>query len=319
MKIAVVGATGLVGNEIINELVKHGYTDLELFASSRSAGTKLMAAGVEYVVKEINEDVDFGLYKIALFSAGSETSKVYGPMFASAGCYVVDNSSGFRMDDDVALVIPEVNFDAVKDMSLIIANPNCSTIQSVVAIKPLVDNFNVVAIDYHTYQSVSGSGLKGINELRDKTSVFYPRVINENVIPQIDDFQDNGFTFEEMKMVNETRKILDIDILDITATCVRVPVVKGHSVSIKLRFDEVITMDQLKNVLNDEDYVKYLFNDQEYVTPAQLDDATVFVSRIRIGFDQKSVLLFCVADNLKKGAATNAVQIADKLVKEEYV
>jgi aspartate-semialdehyde dehydrogenase len=319
MKIAVVGATGLVGNEIINELVKYGYTDLELFASSRSAGTKLMAAGVEYVVKEINEDVDFGLYKIALFSAGSETSRVYGPMFASAGCYVVDNSSGFRMDEDVALVIPEVNFDAVKDMSLIIANPNCSTIQSVVAIKPLVDNFNVVGIDYHTYQSVSGSGLKGINELRDKTSVFYPRVINENVIPQIDDFQDNGFTFEEMKMVNETRKILDIDILDITATCVRVPVVKGHSVSIKLRFDDVITMDQLKNVLNDEDYVKYLFNDQEYVTPAQLDDATVFVSRIRIGFDQKSVLLFCVADNLKKGAATNAVQIADKLVKEEYV
>ncbi|MGL4588717.1 MAG: aspartate-semialdehyde dehydrogenase [Mycoplasmatales bacterium] len=316
MKIAVVGATGLVGRQILKELVCLGIADITAFASTKSAGKRLVEQGREFIVKGLTPEITFSDYQIALFSAGSETAKQYAPLFASAGCYVVDNSSCFRMDEDKALVVPEINGQAVFNYSKIIANPNCSTIQSVIAIKSLIEKLPVKAIDYVTYQAVSGSGVNGIMDLEREENQFYPRVIKQNVLPQIDQFSENGYTFEELKMINETNKILNLTDVEITATCVRVGVRNGHSVQIKLDFSVEVTYEQLKEILIDCESVKYIWDQSAYVTPRELvDTAQVFVSRIRLSPNKKSVLMFVVADNLRIGAATNTVNIAKVIMK----
>ncbi len=318
LKIAVVGATGLVGNEMISEvqrLIESDYT-ITAFASSRSAGTMLEINDEQYEVEELNHNIDFTQFDYALFSAGGDVSREYASLFASAGCYVIDNSSAFRFEAECSLIVPEINLPSYKQKSKIIANPNCSTIQSVLAIAPLASE-GITTIDYVTYQSVSGSGIKGITELETGISGFYPKPISNNVVPQIDRFVDNGNTFEEQKMIDETIKILELSDVEITATCCRVPVYYGHGVNIKLTFEDEVNYSQLSALLVDTPAVTYLKNSSEYITQLEVRDTDhVYVSRIRqVG--KRSISMFVVANNIKKGAATNSVQIMKRIIEEE--
>ena len=293
-----------------------------LFASKRSAGTKVTFMGKEYTVEELTEtSFDRGI-DIALFSAGGSTSEKFAPIAASKGCVVIDNSSAWRMDPEVPLVVPEVNPDDIKWNKGIIANPNCSTIQAMVALKPLHDKYKIKRVVYSTYQAVSGAGMSGYKDLEDglkgEAPKKFPHPIAGNCLPHIDVFLPNGYTKEEMKMVNETRKILGDDSIRITATTVRVPVFYGHSESINVEFYNQFNLNELKSVLENAPGVIVQDDPEHDVYPRAINAAgtnETYVGRIRRDESVESgVNLWVVADNIRKGAAANAVQIAEKLI-----
>ena len=329
VNVAIVGATGMVGRTFLKVLEERNFPidNLYLFSSARSAGSKVEFAGKEYTVEELNENSFDRDIKIALFSAGGSISEKYAPIAASKGVVVVDNSSAWRMDENVPLVVPEVNPEAVKEHKGIIANPNCSTIQAMVPLKPLHDKYKIKRIVYSTYQAVSGSGVKGTKDLEDGINgvpnQFYPHPIAYNCLPHIDVFMENGYTKEEMKMINETMKILNDYNLKITATTVRVPVVNGHSESVNVEFENDFEIDELKNVLAGFEGLELVDDIANNVYPTAFELSgrdEVFVGRIRRDFSVDSgINMWVVADNIRKGAATNAVQIAELLLKYDLV
>ncbi|SFB77284.1 aspartate-semialdehyde dehydrogenase [Parapedobacter composti] len=326
MKVAVVGATGLVGSEMLTVLAARNFPVTELIpaASERSKGKEIEFKGKKY--KVVTPDEAIALKPdVALFSAGGSTSLAYAPKFAEAGITVIDNSSAWRMDPAKKLVVPEVNGHLLTAEDKIIANPNCSTIQMVVVLRPLHDEYTIKRVVVSTYQSVTGTGVKAVKQLFDERSGVtgekaYPYPIDLNVIPQIDVFQDNGYTKEEMKMIKETNKIMADDSIRVTATTVRIPVVGGHSESVNIEFANDFDIEEVRALLTKQPGVVVVDNpaNLEYPMPkdAQGRDE-VFVGRIRRDESQpKSLNLWIVADNLRKGAATNAVQIAEKLLEK---
>ncbi|MCH5155113.1 MAG: aspartate-semialdehyde dehydrogenase [Clostridiales bacterium] len=323
--IAVVGATGLVGRTMLMVLSERKFpiNNLTLFASASSAGKSVEFMGKNYVVQELTENnVKNCDAEIALFSAGSDVSKRFAPLFAQNGCVVIDNSSQWRMDKSVPLVVPEVNPQAAFKNNGIIANPNCSTIQAVVALKPLHDKYKIKRIVYSTYQAVSGAGKMGLQDLEDGEKGVppkkFPHPIAHNILPHIDVFTDDGYTKEELKMINETRKILGDESLRITATTARVPVHYGHSESINIEFYSPVTREGALEALRGANGVIVCDDPQNNVYPMPLDAAgrdQVFVGRVRQDMSVENGLnIWVVADNIRKGAATNAVQIAELLV-----
>lgn len=326
--VAVVGATGMVGGKFLEVLTERQLPvdNYYLFASAKSAGKKIDFMGKEHTVIELTKEnvtalkgkVDF-----ALFSAGAGVSKEFAPIFAEIGAIVVDNSSQWRMHDDVPLVVPEVNPEDVKWNHGIIANPNCSTIQAVVALKPLYDKFGIKRIVYSTYQAVSGAGIAGYNDLKDGINGVapkkFPRPIAYNMLPHIDVFMEDGYTKEEWKMIIETRKILHDQSLRITATTVRVPVFYGHSESINVEFCKKCEKQDVVNALENFPGIVVMDDVKNNVYPTPLDAENhdeVFVGRIRMDESVDSgANLWVVADNIRKGAATNAVQIVELLIK----
>lgn len=325
--LAIVGATGLVGSTFLKVLEERNFPfeNLYMMASAKSAGTTVTFRGREYIVEELTENSFDKPIDIALFSAGGSTSEKFAPIAASKGVVVVDNSSAWRMNKEVPLVVPEVNPEDIKWNKGIIANPNCSTIQAVVALKPLYDKYGIKRIVYSTYQAVSGSGLKGISDLKEGLAgndikKAYPHPIAGNCLPQIDVFLENGYTKEEMKMVNETRKILGDDKLRVTATTVRVPVFDSHSESINVELEKPFEVEEVKKLLSESPGIVLLDDPDNSVYPLAREAAgkdEVFVGRVRRDFSLDNGLnLWVVADNIRKGAATNAVQIAELLIKE---
>lgn len=327
-KLAIVGATGLVGRTALKILEEKNLPNFEysLFSSKKSAGTTLKFFNKDYIVQELKDDSFDAEFDFAIFSAGGETSKHFAPIAASKGCIVIDNSSTFRMDDDVPLIVPEVNF---KDITLhhnIIANPNCSTIQAVVALKPLDDNFKIKRIVYSTYQAVSGAGKLGLEDLEngrknlDKSLVKFPHPIYDNCLPHIDVFLLNRYTKEEMKMINETRKILGHPNLPITATTVRVPVKNCHGESINIEFEKACSVEEATSILKNAPGIIVEDNPSQNIYPlasTSLGHDEVFVGRIRKDFSVKHGLnIWVVADNLRKGAASNAIQIIERMIQE---
>ncbi len=330
-RVAVVGATGNVGRELLNILVERQfpYDEIVAVASARSTGDEidLGDSGTTLKVKNLDH-FDFSGFDIALFSAGGEASLKYAPIAAAAGCTVIDNSSAFRMDPDVPLIVPEVNPDAIAGYRAknIIANPNCSTAQLVVALKPLHDAATIKRVVVATYQSVSGTGKAGMDELFEQSrNIFvgdsnepkvYPKQIAFNVIPQAGDFLDDGSTTEEWKLVVETKKILDPKI-KVTATCVRVPVFVGHSEAVNIEFERELSAEDARAILREAPGIMLVDKREDggYVTPVEcVGDYATFVSRVREDSTVENGLsLWCVSDNLRKGAALNAVQIAELL------
>ena len=323
--IAVVGCTGKVGRQMLTVLEerKLPYGKIVMFASKKSAGSEITFDGKKYTVIELSEEnIKANKTDIALMSAGGGTSKVFAPVFAANGTVVIDNSSQWRMDPDVPLVVPEANAeDALKNHG-IIANPNCSTIQAIVAIKPLHDNYTLKRVVYSTYQAVSGAGMAGSADLENGAKGIAPSKFNQpifhNVIPQIDVFLDSGYTKEEQKMIDETRKILHAPDLAVTATTVRVPVPNCHSESINLEFEKPFDLDEVKRVLASAPGLVVIDDPSRcvYPMPCNCDNKDeVFVGRIRRDFSVANGLnIWVVADNIRKGAATNAVQIAQYLI-----
>lgn len=320
VNVAVVGATGLVGSMMLEVLSEKNFPidKLYLFSSKKSAGSEIEYCGKKYTVEELNENSFEGKdIKIALFSAGGSVSEKYAPIAAKAGVTVIDNSSHFRMNPDVPLVVLEINPEDIKTSKGIIANPNCSTIQSVLPLKPIHDKYKIKRVIYSTYQSVSGSGVKGISDLEEGTQLAYKYPIRNNCIPQIDAFMNNGYTKEEMKMIDETKKILHDDIR-VTATTVRVPVKSSHSVSINVETEKPFEIEDVKKII--ADYPGMVLQDdiENEIYPMAITSAgknEVFVGRIRRDFTVDNGLnLWCCADNIRKGAATNAVQIALKVL-----
>jgi aspartate-semialdehyde dehydrogenase len=331
-RVAIVGATGLVGQEFIRVLEQRNFpmASIELLASDRSAGRKLTVAHQEIEVKETTTE-SFAEIDIALFSAGAEISRHFAPVAAKAGAVVVDNSSAFRMVPTVPLVVPEVNPGDIKLHKGIIANPNCSTIQMVVALYPLHKANPIKRIVVDTYQAVSGTGSAAVEELKVQTKQVlggqstiphvYPHQIAFNVLPEIDVFLDNGYTKEEWKMVEETRKIMHADEIAITATCVRVPVLTGHSEAVTVEFAHPMSSDDAERTLAQAPGVKILDDPAISLYPQPWPVAgsdEVFVGRLRRDASHPNGLaMWVVADNLRKGAALNAVQIAEELIKRE--
>ena len=323
-RIAVVGATGMVGRTFLKVLEELQLPAKEyvLFASSRSAGSKLPFMGPEYTVQELNETAFDSGFDIALFSAGGSTSEKFAPIAASKGCVVIDNSSAWRMDPEVPLVVPEVNPDDIKWNKGIIANPNCSTIQAMVALRPLQLKYGIKRIVYSTYQAVSGAGMGGYQDLENGMKGEAPKKFNQpifsNCIPQIDVFLPNGYTKEEMKMVNETKKILGDDSIRITATTVRVPVFDCHGESINVELEQPYELNELRKVLESAPGLVVQDDPDNCVYPMAVTAKgknETFVGRIRRDESvDNGVNLWVVADNIRKGAATNAVQIAQKLI-----
>ncbi|PVA10424.1 aspartate-semialdehyde dehydrogenase [Pelagivirga sediminicola] len=329
-RVAVVGATGNVGREMLNILAERQFPADEVvaLASRRSLGSEVSYGDKTLTTKDLDA-FDFTGWDIALFAIGSDATKIYAPKAAKAGCIVIDNSSLYRYDADVPLVVPEVNPEAVEMVHKknIIANPNCSTAQMVVALKPLHDRARIKRVVVSTYQSVSGAGKEGIDELWDQTkSIYNPtddkpakkftKQIAFNVIPHIDVFMDSGDTKEEWKMVAETKKIMDSSI-KVTATCVRVPVFVGHSEAINIEFEEFLDEDEARDILREAPGLMVIDKRQDggYVTPIEcVGDFATFISRIRQDTTvENGINLWCVSDNLRKGAALNAVQIAETL------
>ena len=321
MKIAIVGATGLVGSVMLKVLEERNFPVTELFpvASNKTIGKSIIFNGKKEQVIGIEEAIN-NTPDIALFSAGGETSKKYAEKFAEKGTFVIDNSSAWRMDATKKLIVPEINGNILTKEDKIIANPNCSTIQLVMVLASLHEKYNIKRIVVSTYQSVSGSGVKAIQQLEDemigkKAEKVYPHHINLNCLPHCDDFTENGYTKEELKLVNETQKILNDYNLQISPTAVRVPVLGGHSESVNIEFKHEFKIDEIKTLLNNTKGVIVQDNVQNNIYPMPInaqgkDD--VFVGRIRRDFSQANSLnLWVVADNLRKGAATNAVQIAE--------
>lgn len=332
VNVAIVGATGLVGQEFIRVLVQRRFpaTSVRLYASDRSHGKMLKVGDEEIVVKETSADSFEGV-DIALFSAGAEISRQFSPMAARSGATVVDNSAAFRMDPDVPLVVPEVNPEDIQKHHGIIANPNCSTIQMVVAIYPLHRVNPIKRLIVATYQSVSGTGSAATEELlaqsrqvldKQPTSPrVYPYQIAFNVLPEIDVFLENGYTKEEWKMVEETRKIMHVSDMAISATCVRVPVMVGHSEAVQLEFTNPMSADEARSILSEAPGVIVADEVSKHIYPTPMTVAghdDVFVGRIRQDASHPNgLVLWIVGDNLRKGAALNAVQIAERLLKPD--
>ncbi|EAR50514.1 putative aspartate-semialdehyde dehydrogenase [Oceanicola granulosus HTCC2516] len=329
-KVAVVGATGNVGREMLNILAERAFPvdEIAALASRRSIGTEVSFGDKTLKTQDL-EQFDFTGWDIALFAIGSDATKTYAPKAAATGCVVIDNSSLYRYDPDVPLIVPEVNADAVHGYSKknIIANPNCSTAQMVVALKPLHDRARIKRVVVSTYQSVSGSGKDAIDELWNQTKGMYvpgqevepsvyPKQIAFNVIPHIDVFLDDGSTKEEWKMVAETKKIVD-SAIKVTATCVRVPVFVGHAESINIEFEDFLDEDEARDILREAPGIMVVDKREDggYVTPVEcVGDFATFISRIRQDSTiENGINLWCVSDNLRKGAALNAVQIAEVL------
>ena len=329
VNIAIVGATGMVGRTFLKVLSERNFPieNLYLFSSAKSSGSVVEFNGKEYIVEELNENSFDRDIQIALFSAGGTISEKFAPIAASKGVLVVDNSSFWRMDPSVPLVVPEVNPESVKNHNGIIANPNCSTIQAVVPLKPLYDKYKIKRIVYSTYQAVSGSGVKGVKDLENgikgEKNKFYPCPIAYNCIPQIDVFTENRYTKEEMKMINETMKIFNDYDLKITATTVRVPVKNCHSESINVELENPFELEDVINDLKNMDGVVVIDNPEDLEYPTTLDangKNEVYIGRIRRDFSvENGINLWCVADNVRKGAASNAVQIAELLLKYNLV
>ena len=331
--VAVAGATGAVGNEMITTLEQRKFPvkKLKLLASSRSVGKTITFRGEEIEVEELTENSFKGV-DIGLFSPGGSVSLKFAPIAAASGCVVIDNTSAFRMEKDIPLVVPEVNEHAIKDYKKrgIIANPNCSTIQMVVVLKPLHDAAKIKRVVVSTYQAVSGTGKKAIHELEQQILAIYgnkkietnvyPYQIAFNCLPQIDSFIENGYTKEEMKMVNETKKILEDDSVAVTATTVRVPVFYGHSESVNVEFEKAITPDEAREILRKAPGVTVVDDPSKKLYPLAIDAAgkdDTFVGRIRTDESIAHGLnMWIVADNIRKGAALNAVQIAEVLIKK---
>lgn len=329
MKIAVVGATGLVGTKMIQVLEERNFPITELIpvASERSIGKEISYKGKKFKVVGMQTAID-SKPSIALFSAGGSTSLEWAPKFAEAGITVIDNSSAWRMDPSKKLVVPEINAAEINSSDKIIANPNCSTIQMVVALNPLHKKYKIKRIVVSTYQSVTGTGVKAVDQMMNerkgiKGEMAYAYPIDLNVIPQIDVFTDNGYTKEEMKMVNETKKILGDDSIRLTATTVRIPVMGGHSESVNVEFENEFDLNDIRKILENEpgiilvDDVKNL----KYPMPMDAHDKDeVFVGRLRRDETQpKTLNMWIVSDNLRKGAATNAIQIAEYLLEKKLV
>jgi len=334
LTVAVVGATGAVGREMLKTLHDREFpaTEVRAFASSRSAGSKVPFGDKELTVHELKEDVFEGI-DLAIFSAGGSTSQQFAPHAAHAGCVVVDNSAAWRMDDRCPLVVPEVNPHALEGHNGIIANPNCSTIQMLVVLKPLHDAATIKRVVVSTYQAVSGTGQKGIAELehqvrdlfngRDPECKAYPYRIAFNTLPHIDVFLENDYTKEEMKMVNETVKILEDPSVKVTATCVRVPVFYCHAESVNIETEKKVTAKEARVMLSQAPGVRVFDNPRElmYPMPAYcVGDDETYVGRIREDETIDNGLnLWVVADNVRKGAALNAVQIGEELLKRNLV
>ena len=324
--VAVVGATGLVGRTFLKVLEEYNFpiNNLILYASARSKGKVVTYCGKEYVIEELTKD-SFDGVEIALFSAGGSISQEYAPIAESKGAVVIDNSSAWRMHEDCALVVPEINLDDIYTKRKIIANPNCSTIQSVLPLKPLSDKYGLKRVVYTTYQAVAGSGQKGVDDLRrtkeGQKPEFYPYDISNTCIPEIDSFLDDGYTKEEMKMVNETRKILHLENLPVSATCIRVPVEVCHGVMIQVELEKEFDLEEVKQVLASQEGIVLYDDPKNHIYPNSIvakDKDQVFVGRIRKDISTKNgLLLYCVADNVRKGAASNAVQIALAMVKKD--
>ncbi len=330
MKIAVVGATGLVGGEILKVLAERNFPVSELIpvASERSVGKQVEFKGKPYTVVSY-DDAIAAKPAIAIFSAGGSTSLELAPKFAEAGIFVVDNSSAWRMDPTKKLVVPEINADTLTADDKIIANPNCSTIQMVVALKPLHDRYKVKRVVVSTYQSVTGTGKAAVDQLYAERNgdqsapKVYPHPIDLNVLPHIDSFLDNGYTKEEMKMVNETKKIMGDDSIQVTATTVRIPTIGGHSESVNVEFENDFDLSDVVELLSNAEGVVVQDDPKNFIYPMPLTAHgrdEVFVGRLRRDETQPNTLnMWIVADNLRKGAATNAVQIAEYLMKHNLV
>jgi aspartate-semialdehyde dehydrogenase len=328
MRIAVVGATGMVGNVILKVLREHNFPVTELIpvASEKSVGKKLDFGGIECTIIGLQDAVN-AKPDIAIFSAGGQTSLEWAPKFAEAGTTVIDNSSAWRMDPDKKLIVPEINGHLLDKNDKIIANPNCSTIQLVLALKPLHDKYGVKRVVVSTYQSISGSGIKATRQMENERNnesgeMAYPYPIDKNCLPHCDDFVDNGYTKEEMKLTNETKKILDPSI-NVTATAVRVPVAGGHSEAVNVEFSEDFDLGTIRELLHNQSGITLKDDPTTNVYPMPLyasgkDD--VFVGRIRRDESQENTLnMWVVADNLRKGAATNTVQIAELILKKNLI
>ena len=329
-KVVVVGATGNVGREMLNILAEREFpiSEIAVLASRKSIGTEVSFGDRTLKTRDL-ATFDFTGWDIALFAVGSDATKEHAPKSAAAGCIVIDNSSLYRYDPDVPLIVPEVNSEAIHECKNknIIANPNCSTAQMVVTLKPLHDRARIKRVVVSTYQSVSGAGKEGIDELWDQTKSIYNPVDNKpptkftkqiafNVIPHIDVFMDSGDTKEEWKMVAETKKILDSSV-KVTATCVRVPVFVGHSEALNIEFEEFLDEDEARSILREAPGIMVIDKREDggYVSPVEcVGDYATFISRIRQDVTVENGLnLWCVSDNLRKGAALNAVQIAEVL------
>lgn len=325
--IALVGATGLVGNTFLKILQERNfpYENLYLMASKKSAGKTIAFKGKDYIVEELTAHSFDKPIDIALFSAGGDISKQFAPIAAAHGCIVIDNSSAWRMDPDVPLVVPEVNPEDIKKMKKgIIANPNCSTIQAMLPLKALHDAYQIKRIVYSTYQAVSGAGLKGITDLDEglkgnNICNAFPHPIAGNCIPHIDTFMGNGYTKEELKMIYETQKILGSEAIRVTATTVRVPVKSAHSESINIEFEKPYDLKEAKKLLMNMPGIVVKDDPKNNVYPLARDAEghdEVYVGRIRRDFSvENGMNLWCVADNIRKGAATNTIQIAELLIK----
>ncbi|MBS9523633.1 aspartate-semialdehyde dehydrogenase [Litoribacter ruber] len=329
MKLAVVGATGLVGSEILEVIANHDfkYDELLLVASERSVGKKITYKGKEHTIIGLDQAVS-EKPDIAIFSAGGGTSLDWAPKFAEAGTIVIDNSSAWRMDPSKKLVVPEINAKTLRIDDRIIANPNCSTIQMVLALAPLHEEYGIKRIVVSTYQSVTGTGKAAVDQMMAEREgrepeMVYPHKIDLNVLPHIDVFQENGYTKEEMKMIKETKKIFGNDNIQVTATTVRIPVMGGHSESVNVEFHQDFEMDEVRDLLGKAPGVILQDDPQNNVYPMPLNahkKDEVFVGRLRRDESQPNTLnMWVVADNLRKGAATNAVQIAQYLVDHSLV
>ena len=327
-KVAIVGATGLVGRNALKVLEEKDFSNIQftLFSSKKSAGTKLEFMGTNYIIQELTKNSFNSGFDYAIFCAGGETSRKYIPIATSKKCICIDNSSFYRMNPDVPLVVPEVNPGDIYNNSGIIANPNCSTIQAVVPLKPLDEKYGIKRIVYSTYQAVSGAGREGIEDLKNGFEGFepkkFPYPIFNNCLPQIDVFMNDGYTKEEHKMIDETRKILHKPDLPITATAVRVPVINCHSESINIELEKDFDMYDVKILLQNFPGIIVVDDlEKNYYPIATKADGydEVFVGRIRRDFSVENGLnLWVVSDNLRKGAASNAIQILEKLIENSY-
>ncbi len=329
MKIAVVGATGLVGREVLKVMEERNFPfdELMLVASERSVGKEIKYKGKSYKVIGLSDAVN-AQPDVAIFSAGGSTSLEWAPKFAAAGTTVIDNSSAWRMDPNKKLVVPEINAHTLTDEDKIIANPNCSTIQMVAALAPLHKKYKIQRIVVSTYQSVTGTGKAAVAQLNDERNgvegeKVYPHPIDMNVLPHIDVFMDNGYTKEEMKMINETKKIMGDDSIEVTATAVRLPVIGGHSEAVNVEFADDFDVEEVKSILHATEGIIVQDDVQNNLYPMPIhahNKDEVFVGRIRRDESKEKCLnMWIVADNLRKGAATNTVQIAEYLKKESVL
>ena len=329
MKIAIVGATGLVGSVLLSIMEERNFpvSELILAASKKSVGKKILFKGNELSVVDVQAALNLKPH-IAIFSAGSEASLNWAPKFASIGATVIDNSSAWRMDSNKKLIVPEINAGSLTKNDKIVANPNCSTIQLVMALYPLHSNYSINRLVISTYQSITGTGVKAMRQLENEINningeMAYPHKIYGNAIPQCDDFLENGYTKEEMKLVNETKKILNDNSISITSTAVRIPVLIGHSESINIEFDKEYVLCDLKQLLSDTEGVIVCddISDNNYPMPlSSAGSDAVFVGRIRRDESRRNSLnMWVVSDNLRKGAALNAIQIAEYLTDKKLL